>query len=157
MSGRAHPVLCEISLIFSTFFHVVSSMFDPAFIGALWAICSRRYRQTSISNHGRLQYIYFCTQMLIPCSFDQNALGCRSRRSLREIFPSLYISSKFVDFPLFLIDYQCLNIRTYNTTMVHFIPYYIYYNIMFMFNGNLFVVRCVHTCDRPLSQLYMLT
>ena len=42
--------------------------------------------------------------------------------NLREIFPSLYFSSKFVDFFFFLIDYKHLNIRTYNTSMVHFIP-----------------------------------
>ena len=30
-----------------------------------------------------------------------------------------------LDFSLFLIDYQSINIRTYNSTMVHFIPYII--------------------------------
>ena len=54
--------------------------------------------------------------------------------NIREIFPSLYIFYKFVDFSLFLIDYQSINIRTYNSTMVHFIPYIYYYYIMVMFN-----------------------
>ena len=30
MSGGAHSVLCEMSLIISTFIHVVPQMYDPA-------------------------------------------------------------------------------------------------------------------------------
>ena len=51
--------------------------------------------------------------------------------NLGEIFPSLYISSKFVDLSLFLIDYQSINTRTYKSTMGHCIPYiYIYIIIL---------------------------
>ena len=83
MSGRAHSVLCEMSLFISNFVHVVPPMFDP---DHYWGPYLRLYgspevggpRQTSIFDYGRLHTICCCTQMLVPCSFDQNALGCCS-------------------------------------------------------------------------------
>ena len=83
MSGRAHSVLCEMSLFISTFVHVVPPIFDPAhywrpYLGIEGSPAAEGLRQTSISDYGRLHNICSCTHMLVPCSFDQNALGCRS-------------------------------------------------------------------------------
>ena len=69
-------------------------MFDPAHY---WGPClglqgppaAGGPRQTSISDYGRLHNICSYTQILVPCSFDQNAAalaGC--------IFTSLKLPSK---------------------------------------------------------------
>ena len=73
-------VLCEMSLFISTFVHVVPPMFDTAYywgpyLGLWGSPAAGGLRQTSISDCGRLHYICSCTQMLVPCSFDQNALA----------------------------------------------------------------------------------
>ena len=62
MSGRAHSVLCEMSLIISTFVHVVPPMFDPAhywalILGSSGSLAAGGLRQTSISDYGTLHNI----------------------------------------------------------------------------------------------------
>ena len=90
MSGRAHSVICEMSLLISTFVHVVSPVIDPSLY---WGPYLRLYgspaaggpRQTSIFDYGRLHTICSCTQMLVPSLFDQIALGCCSSRVYNDI------------------------------------------------------------------------
>ena len=64
-------------------FHLVSRMFDLAyfrafFAGVPWPHAARGHRQTFISRHAGPRIRCSCTQMLVPSSFDQSALGCRS-------------------------------------------------------------------------------
>ena len=66
---------------FKLFFHVVPPIFDPAhywgpYLGLQGTAAAGAPRQTSISDYERLHTICSCTQMLVPSSFDQNALGC---------------------------------------------------------------------------------
>jgi hypothetical protein len=64
-------------------FHLVSRMFDLAyfrafFAGVPWPHAAHGHRQTFISRHAGPRIRCSCTQMLVPSSFDQSALGCRS-------------------------------------------------------------------------------
>ena len=65
LSGRAHSVLCVMSLFITTFFLVVPHMFDPVhywdpYLGLQGPPAAGGSRQTSISDYGRLhnQYMF---------------------------------------------------------------------------------------------------
>ena len=82
----------------STWFHVVPRMFDSAhYFASLLGVhvlhTAGGPRQTSISDYVRLSTKCSCTQILVPRSFNQSALGCRSIYSYAERCENDVISS----------------------------------------------------------------
>ena len=85
LSCIGHSVLCGIYQFISNWFWLVPPMFDQMhFGGSFWSPqgphAAGGPRQTSISAYVRLRHECSCAQILVPCSYDQNALGCCSIR-----------------------------------------------------------------------------
>ena len=68
-------------LVISTWFQVVPTMFDSAHV----MLCVHAPRQTSISDYVKLSSKCSCTQLLVPCSFDQSALGYWMRQGQHNL------------------------------------------------------------------------
>ena len=81
----AHSILCEMSLFISTFVSFMwypQCLIRPIIEALIWG--SRDHPSQWVSSRhpymimiGYTIIICFCTHTLVPCSFDQNARGCR--------------------------------------------------------------------------------
>ena len=71
-------------LVISTWFQVIHTMFDSAhYVASLLGVHAPR--QTSISDYVRLSSKHSCTQILVPCSFNQSALGYWMRQGQHNL------------------------------------------------------------------------
>ena len=81
LSGRGHCILYMMYCVAWNWFLVVPPMFDRMhFLATFWGPqgphAAGALRQTSISAYSKLHNGCWYGQILVPCSFNQNALGC---------------------------------------------------------------------------------